>query len=332
VADDDVTEVAGRKIRRTSVSKIVHQHTQETGTDLFGQSATEPTNAEIMMDQEGNVTLPNFKPPDVAQNPLVAQAGQPQDSGQQSRQIEQAKQTQTNEFIALLSDQIAKARRSGNEELAGELKETLTRLIGASTIQRIRKPKQESQVLTKLKNNLGLSRIKPTTIEWANFNWHFHPAPHAVDKWVTAMTSTGVHNFSALKVAAALVGLDDEPLYKVFNVTVVADYQAADTEGQMISVPLYQKFCDSCGTELTLDTEKCPTCSTLIDKFTMPLALRMQCVEAAYTFFQDSFGPYEELGDLYNLMRAVMPDRIVDQATLYPFLEVSRKLTEPTPM
>jgi hypothetical protein len=58
----------------------------------------------------------------------------------------------------------------------------------------------------------------------------------------------------------------------------------------------------------------------------MPLPLRLRSADAVNQFFQNEFGPYEQLIELYDLLIVAMPDRIKNHNDIYPFLKVS-----PTP-
>ncbi len=224
-------------------------------------------------------------------------------------------------LAALLSERAVEARKRGDDDLAEQLKGVLSQILGEAKPKRIRTKRTEHPALNKLKRNLGLKKIKPATIEWAGSKWHFAPAPPLVDNWVAVVVEQQVGAYSALKVSANLVGIDDAPLYEVLGIELVGTFEIS---GETMSQPLYVKECDACGGQVDVGAVVCPHCDSILDPFDMPLDLRMECTRRVHQFFVEDFGPYEKLSILFGLMRDVMPDRVGDRETLYdPFLKLS---------
>jgi len=221
----------------------------------------------------------------------------------------------------LLAQRIVEAKSDGREEAAKELNNLLGQLMGQMEPKRLRTRREAHPALQKLRRNLGLKRIQPTTIEWCGVKWHFAPPPAALDRWVAQMVDEGLGSYSALKLAVAIVGLDDAPLYSVFGVDVRALYEPPDGS-EPISVRLYEKRCDACGDIIDVDAKECVTCGSLHDPFDMPLILRVRCAELMNQHFAEEFGPYEDLYLLLAKLRDEMPDRTVAKEQLYPFPEL----------
>lgn len=249
-----------------------------------------------------------------------------------TKEAETAKQTtQSNvEVGALLADRIVEARRDGRNDIADELKDLLGQVTGATTPKRVRKKHTIHPALQKLRRNLGLKKVEPVEIEWAGSKWRFALAPPAADHWVAIMSEqSAATNFSALKIAASLVGLDGAPLYEVFNVETVVTFESEGDEP--ITVRAYEKRCDACSEMLAVETTECPSCGSLHDPFDVPLNLRLRCIELVHQFFIEDFGLYEELRELYLEMRKVLPDRVADKEKLYgPFLTLSPESSQAT--
>jgi hypothetical protein len=316
--------IGGREMTRASVAGMINQHFQQTGTDLFGNKTGETAeSSQFIADaaQVGkNVTA---VPTDAAHPPVVETA--------ENVVTPPAQDERVDELISLLSDQMSTARRSGNEDLANELKEILNKILGAAQrVHRVRKPKKESNVLSRLKADLGIQRIKSVNIEWAGYTWNFAPPPAAMDRWLLAMAASGGANlYSVLKISISLVGIDNEPLWKVLGIALDADYKQENSDA-LIRMPLYNRLCHACGFDIGFEEDKCAQCGALLNHYAMPLSLRLRCADAINSFFQDDFGPYEQLEELYTLMRDAMPDRINDRGDIYPFLKVSQQQPETT--
>lgn len=298
VAYGEEIEIAGRTMKRVNMQDQVDTVLKDFSGPLLREDGKPDPQAKQKLDE----MLPDFlkKKEEEEKHTTVA--------------VEQEKI----EMVSRLSDRAIEARKRGDDRLALELQEAVAEVLGTNRPKRIRQKKSVHPALAKLRRNLGLAKIKPATIEWADSKWHFAPAPPLLDQWVITMQEQNMGMWSALKVAANLVGIDDTPLYSVFGIELEAEYDTIGTQ------PLYNKFCDACGEVVRADILTCPNCSNLMDPYTMPLDLRIECAQRAHRFFVEEFGPYEDIGQLYNLMRDAMPDRVRDREALYgPFLHIS---------
>jgi len=297
IAIGEEIEVAGRKMKRINMQETANEAFAGFAGQSFGDGAADP-----QVKQQADELLPEFlkkKEQEVQQNAAV---------------VEQEKI----EMAAHLSDRAREARKRGDDRLALELQDAMADILGSNRPKRIRQKREVHPALAKLRRNLGLSKIRPATIEWADSKWHFAPAPPIIDNWAVTVQEQGMGSWAALKVAANLVGIDDTPLYHVFGIELEAQY---DNLGPQT---LYNKFCDACGEVVRADVITCPSCSNLMDPYNMPLDLRIECAQKAHRFFIEEFGPYEDMMQLYTLMRDAMPDRVRDREALYgPFLHIS---------
>lgn len=327
--DSDLDE---RRLRPISVAALVEQHTQATGTDLFGQSS-DPDRVAQEFQQDVAAVQPSATT--IVGDPGAMMPGPSGPAPEVPVQAPPAQQDDNATMLHLLSDEVVRARRAGNEEVAQQLHDVFTRLNGATaTMQRVHRAKKVNPVLARLKANLGLQKIPSAEVEWAEFTWRFAAIPAGLDRWVAIMAaSIGVDYWSVLKLSAGLVAIDHEPLWKVFNIDLSVDYKN-DQDDTVTTVPRYIKLCEVCGGDVHLDAmlDRCPDCGASLDPYDVPLPLRAKYAEAAYGFFQDSFGPYENLRDnLFPLMQAAVPDRYNQRADLFPFLKLSRPPNETIP-
>jgi hypothetical protein len=318
--------LAGRTLKTVSVSELMAAHTEATGEDIFGRGPTCGKQAsDFQRDAAAAVggtvsAVPGGTQPTVNQQQPVPTAPQPDDHA--------------GELIALLSDEVLRARQAGNEDVAQQLLDVFNRLTRADkVIQQVRRVKRPNPVLNKLRANLGLGAIASAEVDWAEFKWRFAPIPAALDRWVELMAQQGAANrFMVLKLAASLVALDGEPLWKVFNIDLTTDFKQ-EGEEKVFQVPRYTKLCGVCGQDVGFDVTatSCVQCGASVDPYEVPMPLRAKYAEIVYGFFQDQFGPYENLKDLYLLMQQAVPDRFGNMATLYPFLKLSPPPSETTP-
>jgi hypothetical protein len=329
----DQGQLDERRLRQVSVADLVAQHTQVTGTDLFGQS-DDPDH--IAQDFQQDVAAIQPDATTTVGDPTAPLPAGP--TGGQPAAAPAAPTPPTDDaatMLNLLSDEIVRARRAGNEEIAQQLHDVFTRLNNdAATMQRVHRTKKVNPVLARLKANLGLQKIPSAEVQWAEFTWRFAAIPAALDRWVAMMAaSVGVDYWSVLKLAAGLVAIDREPLWKVFGIDLSADYKN-EQDGTTTTIPRYNKLCEVCGADVHLEEmlEQCPACGAALDPYDVSLQLRAKYAEAAWGFFQDSFGPYENLRDgLFPLMQAAVPDRYNQRADLYPFLRLSKQPNDSTP-
>ncbi|KKN20148.1 hypothetical protein LCGC14_0938590 [marine sediment metagenome] len=309
-------EVAGRRMERVDLRNELHQ-TMRTGGH-----------------QDPNATPMNPGPrgPSIEAKDAVGHAV-PEFLQEEESSPPAGISPEQSQMANLLAQRIVEAQSDGREEAAGELKDMLGKMMGEMEPKRLRVQRETHPALLKLRRNLGLQKIPPVTIEWCNTKWHFAPPPPALDRWVADMTESGLGSYSALKLAAAVIGLDGAPLYNVFGVELRASYAPPDGSAT-VEVRLYEKRCDACNEIIEVDAQKCEACGSLHDPFEMPLNLRVRCAELMHRHFSEEFGPYEDLRHLHLKMRDKMADRMVDKATLYPFPELlltSSSETDTTP-
>lgn len=228
--------------------------------------------------------------------------------------------------IRLLSQQAAQAQADGNLAGSRALREAMETLSNSAELERRYEAREEHPILSKLKSTLGLKKIKPVRKEWAGLVWNCYPSNVVLDSWFFDNLWDDRKNFAQLKVATNCVGLDDVPLYQVFNIPLIHTYRTITDEGDLRDVPLkpYRKYCKSCGVEIEfLDSEKCENCGASLDPFDVPLPLRLFCAEKLYQFFQEEFGPTERLDVLVGILREELKDRLVDGEDLFPLAMLS---------
>lgn len=307
------TEIAGRKLKMKPPVAPTEAH------PLGGSSIGEPLQKTIEQpagfgQEEVQQHMPDF---------LKEEQRQVEPTADQE-EIEAPAEARMDEAVRLLSTRLAQARNRGDQDLAQNIQATLDELISVSEVKKIYRAKDEHPTLQKLRQQLGVQKIQPVTVEWAGFVWHFAPAPSPVWSWATAVGAATPLAFYDLKISTNLVGLDNVPIYEVLGVDLINRYNIPGAEdADPIEVPAFQKFCDSCGTEVKIEATKCTVCNSGLDPFNMPLALRLYCAEKFHNYLQEKFGPYEELDQLVALMNEKMLDRFADREKLYPFLKAS---------
>lgn len=227
----------------------------------------------------------------------------------------------------------AEARARGDIKMATELNGMIQQILLASNLRRSQPKKDRHPALQKLLSNLGLERIKPVEIEWLSTKWRFSPRPETMDWWITEnMGQNGIELNQAI-LAASLVGMDDAPLYEVFNIPLSAEYTLTrapsedDPGGETrISVPAYIKSCSSCGTEVQVNLETCHTCGAFLDRFDVPLELRVRyAAEVKKLFMERLCLGTEQFRHLVDLMRSQMKDRRLDQEEVFPLTQLLPK-------
>ncbi len=197
---------------------------------------------------------------------------------------------------------------------------------------------ERSLVLDKLRRNLGLKAIKPAEIEWGGMKWHFAPVPATLDYWLYANLPeeplTRTMHAPALGIVTGLVGLDDTPLYKVLNIPLKTFYGVpiptpGGEEGEMTveTVPsdLHTKLCPGCSFDVPVDATTCPSCKATLDPMDVPVTLRIQYAEKMFDWFQNEFGPFERLPELWELMNVAVKSRSEAKDETYPLLDWSSK-------
>lgn len=229
--------------------------------------------------------------------------------------------------LRALNTRLLRAQETGDTTTAQVLRAVIDEMVGEQTLEKIAKPRKEHPVMQRLKSSLGIQKIKPVTIQWAGFEWLFHPIPAPLDNWVIGIVESGIISYSEAKLAASIVGIDGEPIYKVLDVPLTMEFgpkRDSDEEPETTAnVKLHTKACPACRSDVEVDAETCPSCRSNLDPFDMPWVLRLRCAQALHEFFTEDFGPYEQLIELHRRMRNEMPDRNANQEDLYPFTRAS---------
>ena len=322
---EEVVNIAGREMRPANLGEEMRRSIEERQGD-YPEGEYNPMMPPPQM-QPGSKEQVDKMLPGFLQEQQTAPA---------APNKEEQKKTERKEALAtMLSEEYLEARTQGDNLRADKLKGLIGDALGDVGPKRVRKAKPVHPALHKLRQNLGLQRIPPTTVEWAEQKWHFAPAPPTIDQWAIQVAEQGISNYSILKLAGSIVGIDEAPLYEVFGIDLVAEYQPTDNS-QPIFVQLYEKQCDACGETIAVSATECPACDSLHDPFDMPLDLRLRCADEMHKFFTKDFGPYEQLRQLYTKMREEMKDRLADGQELYgPFLKLaldeSSATTDTTP-
>lgn len=243
---------------------------------------------------------------------------------------------------ALLRDilrEAERAREDGDPALAARIRGLAESSLGGSNMSRKISTPKRSPVLERLRSNLGLRKIQPASVEWGGMKWHFTSTPAPLDYWMYAQLpddpiGRGLHS-AALGISAALVGIDEEPLWKVLNIPLTTVYEidvpdptTGGTAKDQIKLNLHAKRCPTCSLEVDLEDKKCGTCGAAVDPYDVPLSLRFRYADTFFEWLQNELGPYEQLDELWTLMREAVKSRSLDQEDLYPLLNWSQQQTE----
>jgi len=309
---DDMIEISGRKLRRVSPEEMQRKIVEET----IARGADTPLSPSVPR-------VPDNMAKEI-ENMIPEYMKTEHNKTQQNNTDRDNNLPIDPRTISMLGEEIKQAKMKGDEDLANKLQHMLERAITNDSVERKHKPKKTHPVLNKLKQTLGLQKIKPLTVEWGGFKWLFYPSNAVLDAWVYQMM--GAHNFSALKICSMLVGLDDTPLYDVLSVDLVANYTTQEGE-EMLDVPVYVKICDMCGIEIEVKSEKCHNCGSQQDLYDMPIDLRLYCANQFHEWLIKNFGPYEDLADLLSFVQQQMKDRLNNKDELYPFLKNSPSIS-----
>jgi len=309
---EEIVNIAGRDMRPANLQAEMQRSIENAGSEYPDEQFTPmapPPQMEPGAKEQVDAMLPDFLR---EQQPAPVTTGDSQKKGDRKEAL-----------AAMLAEQVIEARKKGDNAFADKLKNLIGDTLEDVGPKRVRKPKPVHPALQKLRQNLGLQRIQPTTVKWGDQKWHLAPAPPAIDHWAIQVAEEGISNYSILKLAGSIVGIDNAPLYEVFGIEMQAEYQPTDGS-QPIIVQVYDKQCDACGETIDVSATVCPACTSMHDPYDMPLNLRLRCADEMHKFFINDFGPYEELRQLYVLMREEMKDRLADKEELYgPFLKLS---------
>ena len=229
-------------------------------------------------------------------------------------------------LLEALMVRVTKARSDGDFKMASELMGMAQGVLLSNNLKRSQPKQERHPALSKLLANLGLEKIKTADIEWLGSTWRFAPRPVPLDWWVGDNMGTDAMELNYSIIAAGLVGLDGVPLYKIYNLALNATYTLTVQEGkppQTISVPVYQKYCESCSGEVPLDADLCPLCGALLDIFDVPLDLRLRyAIHTKRFLFEKLTLDNTHLQHLVTLYRTTLKDRRLDKEELYPLLKL----------
>lgn len=214
------------------------------------------------------------------------------------------------------------ARVSGSTERASQTNAMLGALKEDYDVEEAKTAQGRHPILQRLVGHFGLEKIKATEVEWCGFKWRFAPTNTKLDLWIGENLNGAGYNAAALLLAASVVGIDGEPVYRVLRVPLTKTYLIKDKKTgaqKEITTNLYDKTC-TCGASIDVDASQCSACGGVQDIFLMPNNLRMECAERMNKFFEENFGAYEELAQLVQLRDAQMKHRLMNKEELYPFL------------
>jgi hypothetical protein len=325
-----VQELAGRKVRPMSPQDLSRAHQQINGERLPDESGmkTEQAPRQQRAEQAGMAAqaqrlLPEAfrqqEPSQPSRSP--ATPAQSQEEAQTLQETHQQVSRAASAFEYLVKvDREAKA--SGDPEKAAQTSALLGTIKSQVNIKERSSTPGRSPVLQRLVEHFGLEKIKPAEVEWGGFKWRFAPTNTRMDLWVGAKLAGNGYNAAALLIAAGVVGIDGEPIYRVMNIPLSKDYEISDltkTVTKAITLPLYNKRC-TCGREVDLTVDKCEACGCQIDPFELPIELRIESAERLYRFLEENFGVYEELAELVEQKDKLMKNRVINRDELYPFL------------
>jgi hypothetical protein len=247
---------------------------------------------------------------------------------------------ETVEVLEAILIRAQKARDEGDVRLSNELNVMAQRIVEGTSMQRVQPKKERHPTAQKLLEAFGLEKIESKEIEWMGFKWKFQPRPPAMDLWITTHSGTNNMDLNAAIIASTVVALDGDPVWKVFNIPLTANYkvegpqlfEGVEPAEGMVDIPVYRKFCESCRCEVRIEDEKCPTCTAALDPFDVPIELRFKYADTLFRFITEKLGlDFADLQALVNLYREAMKDRMFDKEELYPLLRLSKTQEEKTP-
>lgn len=344
VANTPVQDLAGRSVRPLTDAELTRAHKMQAGNvPMFGNPSIGPEGRELppvnrqqqprqsspQAQQQAEAMLPDYLRGDAPRPDTQQRAQQSQESSRlaPSDKLAAARSFQFDEIkraVAHLLDEEESAKAEGDYLAAHQARRMIENLVEDYQFDKVEKPKPEHPAMTKLKANLGLTQIKPATVEWAGTNWMFAATNARIDQWVNETTRQDGSNIAAVVISSALVGIDGVPLFEFLGVPLEEEYTMSDPVQHnivgyedKITVTKYWKYCQ-CGAKLRVTEEKCARCGASHSKFEMPTDLRMECATVFYDFLEENFGPYEELALLLKKKSEVMKDRRFDKEELFP--------------
>ncbi len=242
-------------------------------------------------------------------------------------------------LIEALGARAAEARNEGNLKLAAELTGMAQQILAGVDVKRTQPKKERHPTKHKLLSAFGLEKIKRKELEWCGFKWLFGPRPRTLDFWIADNTGPNNTEFNTAYIASGVLGIDGDPLYKVFNVALSASYTVtvpSNLEGipsvtKDLKLPVYRKTCESCSIEVDITDDVCPTCGAELDPFDVPIELRIKCADVFKRFIVEKLGWDDgDLEPLVTLYRENLKDPRFDKEEVYPLLKLS-KPQETTP-
>jgi hypothetical protein len=340
-----MTEIAGHQVRKVSHEELMRLHEEETGGAPIFENYVAPNDPALQqarraqqmgkMQSEVDEMTPEWMRAHPQQQPPPPQ---PQPAPRETTndgvpRVDMGGADEAVGVLKILNSRATEAQADGDLLGAKALRDAIQSIAGASDMRRKYKASGDHPVLMKLKSSLGLQRIKPVRKEWAGMAWNCYPANVILDAWFLDNIWEDQRNFSALKLATYCVGLDDVPIYSVFGIPLVHEYEITvpgphDTLiKQKVTVNPYRKTCKTCGIEVDIDPElvECVNCGGAIDPFVVPMALRLKSAETLYSFLQQEFGPTERLDVLVSELRDLISDRFADMDEVFPLAKLSEE-------
>jgi len=320
-------------------ARQVAQQTAQDAAQQFGENQAEALMPDFLRDDQGASVAPQGHMGSTAPQPPPGPPGAPPPappSGGDGRGPGGPDNSAT--VVSALLQEAERARQSGDPLLGVRLQKMAEAAIVDTTVRRTPPKVERSLILDKLRRNLGLKAIKSAAVEWGGMKWHFAPAPAQVDYWLYTQLPeeplSRVMVAPALGVSTGLVGLDDTPLWKVFNLPILTEYEI-DVPGlgqtlphvERVPISLHSKLCPGCAHEVKVDAEKCAYCGAAQDLMDVPATLRIQYAEKMYEWLQNEFGPFERLNELWKLMTDLVKMRSEAKDETYPLLDWSAKQT-----
>jgi hypothetical protein len=357
VANAPVKDLHGRRVRPLSDQELERAHRMQAGNvPMFGDPSLgdqpqtiEDRNGQRMQNpqqapnrdamRKAEQMMPDFMRTPQQQEPTTSRTQQPKQppTGYEaaSAAVQSAAFDETANMLQHLIDQEIAARNRGDYHTAAQARNMAERLTENYKLTRTSQKRDEHAAMQRLRSALGLEQIKPTEIEWAGFTWQFEPTNHRLDIWVTESLRQDGMNLAALMISAAIVGIDNVPIYDFLGIALEEEYTmtAKDPKqsfgNKVIRSKLYTKYCN-CGVEVGVKDTSCPACKRSHSPFDMPIELRERCAMMFYEFLENDFGPYEELAILLDMKAAKMKDRRLDKAELYPLAVPSQEVKTTT--
>lgn len=359
VASTPVEMMQGRRVRPVSNAELERAHRMQAGdvpmfgpsmTSKDGQKPVQQSNTEKPQQRENpqarekaEAMMPGFMKGDAppttqysAQQPV--DEAQPRRTSRQSAAVKAAHEEMFHDsanMIRQLLDQEAEASNRGDYKGAAQARQLAEKIADGYEFNQVIKPRTDHPAMVKLKANLGLEQIKPTSVEWAGTKWTFAATNARLDNWVVQNLRDGGVNIAALMISAGLVAIDDVPIYEFLSIPIVEDHTVRTTDDngnvtdtQTISVYKHRKFC-ACGAQVNLDEKECFSCHAKLDPSDIPTELRLYCAERFNKFLEEEFGPYEELAMLFEMKTELMKDRQIHKEELFP-LAISSQEAETT--